>query len=76
MTCHLPGSDTDTSVSDSDDGLPDMSARMTWMRGPTRDFSKLNLAEAGLMGTDMSGLDHLRPVGGRRHGWGRRMATI
>ena len=33
---HLPGSGMDTSIGDSDDGLPDMLARMTRMRYPTK----------------------------------------
>ena len=50
----------DMSVSDSDreDGLPDMSARMTWMKGPTKDFCKVNLAEAD-MGMDVFDVDPL-----------------
>ena len=36
-----------------------MSARMTWMRVPTKDFSKVNLAEVDTMGMDVFDLDPL-----------------
>ena len=36
VTCHVLGPGTDMSISDSDDGLSDMPARLTRMSGPTR----------------------------------------